>query len=137
MPARKARNTGSSQTITRWRGSAMASLSRRRVLAHEALHRPDAACERRSRAASDQNSVLITAFRKGDAYALHILNLGPARAVQMEGLPDGDWGVVETTETAQYQRKPALRSTGAALRFELPSRSLVTLISGAAASAGN
>jgi hypothetical protein len=87
---------------------------------------------------SDQKSVLFTAFRKGDEYALHILNLGTARTVALEGLPDIAWSVTETTEGAQYQQKPGLQSSGAGLRFELPARSLVTLTSKpAAANSGN
>jgi hypothetical protein len=86
---------------------------------------------------SDQKSVLFTAFRKGDAYTLHILNLGAARTVVLEGVPDRSWGVTETTEQAQYQQKPGLRSNGAALRFEVPGRSLITLTSKPAATAGN
>ena len=88
-------------------------------------------------ATSDQKNVFFTAFRKGDTYALHILNLGAARAAALEGLPDTAWEVVETTEEAQYQQKPALRSAGAALRLDLPSRSLVTLTAKPAATAGN
>lgn len=76
---------------------------------------------------SDQKSVLFTAFRKGANYTLHILNLGAAREVALEGLPDGNWQPYETTEAAQYQQKTALRSKAGALRVSLPSRSLVTL----------
>jgi hypothetical protein len=88
-------------------------------------------------ATSDQKSVLFTAFRKGGAYALHILNLGAAREASLEGLPDAAWEVVETTEAAQYQQKPVLHSNGASLRLDLPSRSLVTLTANPAATAGN
>jgi len=35
-------------------------------------------------ATSDRKTVLFTAFRKGDTYALHMLNLGPARAADLE-----------------------------------------------------
>ncbi|MBI1791363.1 MAG: hypothetical protein HYR60_27865 [Acidobacteria bacterium] len=76
---------------------------------------------------SSQRSVLASAFRKDASYTLHILNLGASRAADIEGLPGGEWKVVETTEAAQYQQKAALRSTGATLRLNLPSRSLVTL----------
>ncbi len=82
-------------------------------------------------AASDQSAVLITAFRKGETYTLHILNPGAAREADITGLPplpnNVQWRVVETTEGAPYQQKPALRSDAASLRFNLPPRSLVTL----------
>jgi hypothetical protein len=76
---------------------------------------------------SDQRNVLYTAFRKDGGYTLHILNLGAGRAANLEGIPDAEWQVVETTEAAQYQQKAALRSSSGALRLDLPSRSLVTL----------
>jgi len=77
--------------------------------------------------ASDQRNVLFTAFRKDSAYTLHILNLGAARASHLEGLPDGEWQVTETTESAQYQRKAAVGSGEGRLVLDLPSRSLVSL----------
>jgi len=77
-------------------------------------------------ATSDQAAVLYTAFRKGDSYALHILNLGAARSAELSGLPDSQWRVVETTETAGYQQRAPVRSNGA-LQLMLPARSLVTL----------
>jgi len=77
---------------------------------------------------SDQKSVLFTAFRKGGSYALHVLNLGPSRAAVLQGIPDGDWQVVETTEAAQFRKKAAVHAAGGSLQVELPSRSLVTLM---------
>jgi hypothetical protein len=88
-------------------------------------------------ASSDQKNVLITAFRKGDTYALHILNMGAARPAELEGLPASAWDVMETTEAAQYQGKPSIRSGEATLRIDLPARSLVTLTSKTAAISGN
>lgn len=76
---------------------------------------------------SDQPAVLFTAFRKAGGYTLHILNLGAAREAALEGLPDAGWQPTQTTETAHYQQKPALRSSGGRLRISLPPRSLVTL----------
>jgi hypothetical protein len=78
-------------------------------------------------AASDQRSVLFTAFRKDGRYALHVLNLGAARPASLQGLPDASWQVTETTEAAHYQRKAPARSEGNALQIELPARSLTTL----------
>jgi hypothetical protein len=79
--------------------------------------------------ASDQRSVLFTAFRKEHAYTMHILNLGAARAANLEGLPDGVWQVTATTEAAHYQKITAVRSGAGRLTLDLPSRSLVTLTS--------
>ena len=86
---------------------------------------------------SDQRSVLYTAFRKDDVYTLHILNLGGVRPADLQGLPVAEWQVTETTEAAQYQQKSGIRSSGAAaLRLDLPARSLVTLAAKASAVAG-
>ena len=76
---------------------------------------------------SDQPAVLFTAFRSGVGYALHILNMGPAREALLEGLPDGEWQAVESTEQAQYRARPAGRTDTGKLRLVLPPRSLVTL----------
>jgi len=81
------------------------------------------------RTASDQKSVLFTAFRKGTAYTLHILNMGAAREALLEGLPDASWQPYETTEVSHYQQKPVVRSVKGALKINLPSRGLVTLVS--------
>jgi hypothetical protein len=85
---------------------------------------------------SDQPSVLFTAFRKGDAYTLHILNLGAAGAVNIAGVPARDWQVTETTEAAQFQTRAAIRSNDGKLALNLPSRSLISLaaVSGAKSS---
>jgi hypothetical protein len=88
-------------------------------------------------ATSDQNNVLMTAFRRGAEYTVHILNLGAARSAAIEGLAPAEWRVFETTEAAQYRTKPSLRSGEAALAVELPSRSLVTLTSEVVPPTGN
>ena len=77
-------------------------------------------------AASDQPSILYTAFRKGDAYTLHILNMGASRSAELTGLPNTQWRIIETTEAAGYQSQPPRQSQGA-LQLTLPARSLVTL----------
>jgi O-glycosyl hydrolase len=73
-------------------------------------------------ASSDQASVLVAAFRKDQAYTVHILNLGGERAVTLAGLPAGDWKMVESTEAAQWVDRPM------GDRLQLPARSLVTLV---------
>jgi hypothetical protein len=85
-------------------------------------------------AASDQRAVLVTAFRKGGAYALHILNLGEARVAELKGVPDAQWQVMETTEAAPYQKKPSVSSSAGGMELNLAARSLVTLtVEGSAA----
>jgi len=79
---------------------------------------------------SDQPSVLVTAFRAGGNYALHILNLGGARDVSLEGVPDAEWQVTESTEAAQFQARPAGQPAAGKLSLKLPARSLTTLIAG-------
>jgi hypothetical protein len=71
---------------------------------------------------SDQKDVLVSAFRKGDAFAVQLLNMGAARTAVLQGLPSGDWRITESTEISQYQQKPAIRGAN----LELPARSLVT-----------
>ena len=79
-------------------------------------------------ASSDQAAVLFTAFRKGSEYALHVLNLGAARAADVMGLPDGEWRMVESTETAQWIERAAGPSSEGRLRVQLPARAMVTLV---------
>lgn len=79
--------------------------------------------------ASNQQSVLFTAFRRGGNYALHILNLGAGHTADLEGLPDAEWEATGTTEVAGFKKEPGGRSQGGKLRLTLPARSLVTLTS--------
>lgn len=81
---------------------------------------------------SDQPEVLLTAFRAGRRYALHVLNLGAARPATLEGLPEADWRETRSSEAAQYQQRPAGRSAEGKLALELPARSLITLTAEAA-----
>jgi hypothetical protein len=76
---------------------------------------------------SDQPSVLFTAFRGGGDYTMHILNLGAARSIEIGGVPNADWSVIETTEDRQYVEKPRAHSSAHRIIMQLPSRSLVTL----------
>jgi hypothetical protein len=85
------------------------------------------------RVSSDQGTVLFTAFRKSGAHTLHILNLGGIREVTVEGLPDANWQVIQTTEAIPYESKPAIHSSAGSARVTLPSRSLVTLTADVAA----
>ena len=78
---------------------------------------------------SDRADVLLTAFRKGGSFALHLVNRNGAREATLTGVPDGEWLVTESTEAAQYQQKTRLRAKGGTLRLNLPARSLVTLTS--------
>ena len=78
-------------------------------------------------ATSDQPSILLTAFHGGNDYTVHVLNLGVARSIEIAGLPDTNWRVIETTEDAQYVQMPTIRSGAHGVTLDLPSRSLVTL----------
>ena len=71
-------------------------------------------------ATADQVDVLATAFRKGGAYAVHILNLGGARDALLTGLPPGDWQAVETTEDAGFQPAAAPHAEGGTVTLRLP-----------------
>lgn len=73
-------------------------------------------------ATSDQPGVVVTAFRKGDATTVHILNLGASRAARITGLPQAKWRIVETTEAQGYQ------TVNGSLELTLPARSLVTVV---------
>ncbi len=78
-------------------------------------------------ASSDQPSVLFTAFRGGNDYTLHVLNLGAGRSIEVTGVPDLDWRGIATTESAPYQQEPAVRSKAHTMTLEIPGRSLITL----------
>jgi len=85
--------------------------------------------------ASDESSVLVTAFRAQGSYALHVLNLGLVREAVLAGLPDGDWRVTQSTESKQFESRQAGRPGDGTLRLQLPARSLVTLTTQAAGNA--
>jgi O-glycosyl hydrolase len=78
---------------------------------------------------SDQAGVLASAFARGDAITVHILNVGPDCTASMAGLPSGRWRFVTTTETAGYQESVAGPGNGPApTTLHLPARSLTTLV---------
>jgi hypothetical protein len=72
--------------------------------------------------ASDQKDVLVTAFRTPRYMAVHIVNMGPARTARLDGLPEGNWKTVVTTETEHYREKPVVTP------LQLPACSVVTLV---------
>jgi O-glycosyl hydrolase len=78
---------------------------------------------------SDQSDVLVSAFSRGNAVVVHVLNLGADRDAAIAGLPSGTWRTVTTTETAGYQEAAA--AVGGARGpnvLHLPARSMTTLI---------
>lgn len=83
-------------------------------------------------AAADQPDVLVTAFGKQGGYALHILNLGAERTAVIRGIPRTEWMATETTEEEQFEPAPVFYELSTVL-VHLPARSLVTLVSQAAA----
>ena len=76
---------------------------------------------------SDQPELLATAFRAGPRYTLHVLNLGQARTLELDGLPSADWTATLTTETSSFRQSPAGPSRNGKLSLQLPSRCLLTL----------
>ncbi len=81
--------------------------------------------------ASDHEKVLITAFRKDEAYAVHIANLSAAREARITGLPAGmtSWRVSVTTEERGFVEVDPVLAEDGGVRLLLPARSLVTLFS--------
>jgi len=77
--------------------------------------------------ASDQPEVLVSAFAKGDALAVHVLNTGAAREVTLAGLPSATWKIVTTSETTNWDESE-LSAADSAKPLRLPARSLTTLV---------
>jgi len=78
--------------------------------------------------ASDQADVLVSAFARGDALTVHILNDGPERDASISGLPAGAWRRVTTTEDSGFSE--SREATGASPpTLHLPARSLTSLVS--------
>ncbi|MGB9604931.1 MAG: hypothetical protein ACPL88_03520, partial [Bryobacteraceae bacterium] len=76
---------------------------------------------------SDQPEVLASAFRSQTGYAVHVLNLGAARTLELEGLPEAAWTATLTTEASWFQQRPAGRSDQGKLALPSPARCLLTL----------
>jgi O-glycosyl hydrolase len=76
---------------------------------------------------SDQADVLVSAFVRGNAVAVHVLNLGAEREAVIAGLPAGAWRTVTSTEAAGYQ-EATVTVGGGAYAWRLPARSLTTLV---------
>jgi hypothetical protein len=47
-------------------------------------------------------------------------------------VPDAEWKITQSTETAQYQQGPATPSKGGVLEIDAPGRSLITITTRAA-----
>ena len=74
---------------------------------------------------SDQPDVFVSAFTKGDAVTVHILNRGAEREVTLSGLPQGNWREVTTTEDKGFE-EAALSAAPTTLK--IPARSMVSLV---------
>lgn len=74
---------------------------------------------------SDQKDVAISGFSKGNELTVHLLNLGPDREITLDGLPEGTWKMVTTTESSGLQAQN-LAHLGSSLH--LPARSMVSLV---------
>lgn len=79
--------------------------------------------------ASDHPKVLLSAFAKDGAYAVHVANLSAARNAAITGLPEeiGEWRAILTTEEEGYKELPAFTAASGGIALELPARSLLTL----------
>ncbi len=82
--------------------------------------------------ASDHAKVLFTAFRGEPGYALHLVNIGAAREVIVEGMPPAEevaaWRVVRTGEVDEMAEQAEVTVVDGVLRLQVPARTLVTLI---------
>lgn len=78
---------------------------------------------------SSHDKVLITAFRAGSVYTIHIANISASRSAVLTGLPPkiATWRAVLTTEVAGYVEIESLAATAGGLSLSLPARSLLTL----------
>ena len=77
-------------------------------------------------ATADADDVRVIAFQAGTSWTIHLLNTGPARPVQLTGVPmDGSWKLTTTTESEPFAERAW--SPGST-KLELPARSMVTLV---------
>jgi hypothetical protein len=78
---------------------------------------------------SDHPKVLFTAFATDGVYTLHVANMGAAREITIDGLPEGigELRAVETSEAEQFKELGGVRVTGGSISLQAPARSLVTL----------
>lgn len=83
--------------------------------------------------ASDNGSVLFTAFRAGTdrdpACTLHIANLGPARSATITGIPASvkQLRAVQTTEAEHFHELAKVQPDGGTITLKLAAQSLLTL----------
>lgn len=82
------------------------------------------------RAGSDHAKVLISAFHKDGAYAVHIANLSAARNAALTGLPPEAtvWRVFVTTEEEGFKELEPAQAEDGGMLLSLPARSLLTLV---------
>lgn len=79
--------------------------------------------------ASDNKSILFTAFRGQDGLALHILNLGAERKVELSGVPPG-FAAFEATQTNasdDFKQGAPVAARGGKAEFTIPAQTLLTL----------
>jgi hypothetical protein len=78
---------------------------------------------------SDHPKVLVSAFRKGGDFTVHVANFSVRRNATLAGLPRaaGEWRAMLTTESEGYSELPPMTAADGRLSLELPARSLLTL----------
>lgn len=83
---------------------------------------------------SSREGVLFTAFRGKDngkaTWALHLVNLGPARPATITGLPAGikQFQVIRTSERDDFKEAAPVAVEGGKASMNLPAQALLTLV---------
>lgn len=79
--------------------------------------------------ASDNPKVLVTAFRSGSTFTVHIANLGAARAATITGLPANltRLQAVRTSAEDSFRKLDAVAVSKGAAKLDLAAQSLLTL----------
>ena len=79
---------------------------------------------------SDNPRVLFTAFEKDRQYVLHVANFGSGRTVNIAGIPESVRTLrpVRTSELDEFKELPAMAVADGKVQFDMPLRSLVTLV---------
>jgi O-glycosyl hydrolase len=83
--------------------------------------------------ASDNAKVLFTAFAGDEngarVYTLHVANLGAARSITIQGIPEDVrlLRAIETSETEQFRALPQIEVDRGVAKLQMPAQSLVTL----------
>lgn len=80
--------------------------------------------------ASNNKAILFTAFRGEGTLALHILNLGAARKVELSGAPAGleKFEAIQTNARDDFKTGSPVAARGGKAEFTIPAQTLMTLV---------